>query len=59
MVTGQMSPTDLAPGEAGEVARRGRPPKTHMAVFSLLREGVGTTAAAPRVAPMELHDLAA
>jgi hypothetical protein len=33
VVTGQMSPADLAAGEAGEGARRGRQPKTHMAVF--------------------------
>ena len=32
-VTGQMSPINLASGEAGEGARRGRQPKTPMAVF--------------------------
>ena len=33
VVTGQMSPTNLASGEAGDGARRGRRPKTRMAVF--------------------------
>ena len=31
--TGQMSPTNLAPGKASESARRGRRPGTRMAVF--------------------------
>jgi hypothetical protein len=41
VVTGQMSPANLACGEAGEGARRGHRPKTRMAVSSPTRIPIG------------------